>query len=213
MGPPYRNGVFDTVQWDGVNSVGAAFWWARLAGPDSRPKRLAILAARRAGRQGGRPCGHAAIQVAGWATCILNTDRPQFKLGRGILLGSSGPDPCGLAWALVGRALVGLLGPLWAGPLGAPLGPCGPGLCGFPWALVGQAPVASRWALVDRALVGPPGPLWATWALGGRARVSPLGPCGPPGGHLWAGPLWALWALLGQGPCSPTGGGPFRGGM
>ena len=68
----------------------------------------------------------------------------------------------GPPWALVGRALVG------------PLGPCGPGPCGPPWALVG------------RALVGPPGPLWAgplwpPWALTGRALMGSTVPS-------WAGP-------------------------
>ena len=59
--------------------------------------------------------------------------------------------------ALMGRALMGPLGPLWAGP--APLGLYGPGPhelghYGPPWALMGQA----LWAV----------PLWAS-----------LGPCGP----------------------------------
>ena len=58
-------------------------------------------------------------------------------------------------WALVGQALVGTPGPLWA-----PLGPCG--LPGPLWA----GPLWAPWALVGRALVGPPGPLWARplWA-------------------------------------------------
>ena len=92
--------------------------------------------------------------------------------------------PCGPAWAIVGRALVGLPwdlvgahGPMWAKPLWAPLGYCEP-----PWALVG------------RALVGNPGPLWALlgpcgspWALMGRALVGPR-----------ARPSWAPWALMGR---------------
>ena len=52
-------------------------------------------------------------------------------------LGPCGPGPCGLPWALVGQALMGSYGPLWAEPLWAPLGPCGP-----PCALVGQALVS-----------------------------------------------------------------------
>ena len=54
-------------------------------------------------------------------------------------------------WALVGWALMGSPGALWAGPW---------------WALVGQALVGIHGALAERALVGPPGtlqarPLWA----------------------------------------------------
>ena len=56
----------------------------------------------------------------------------------------------------MGRALMGLPGPLWAqpywaslDPYGPPLGPYGPGPHGPPWTLVG------------RALMGLPGPLWA----------------------------------------------------
>ena len=77
-------------------------------------------------------------------------------------LGSCGLGPCGLQWAIVGRALVGLPGPLWA-----PLGPCGLGSCG-------------------RALVGLHGPLWAllgpcgpSWALVGPLGSHVLGSNGP----------------------------------
>ena len=76
-------------------------------------------------------------------------------------LGTHGPGPFGRPWALIGRALVGPPGLLWA-----PLGPCGPA-----WALLGRALVASLQA----------GPLWAT--------LGPYGPGlkGPPG-PSWAGP-------------------------
>ena len=83
-----------------------------------------------------------------------------------------------MGWALVGGALVGPHGLLWAvgqalvGPLGSR---------GLPWALVGT--LVGR-ALVGWALVGRPGRLWAA-----------LGPCGPgPCGPPWAfvGPLGSL---------------------
>ena len=48
----------------------------------------------------------------------------------------------GPPWALMGRALMGLLGPLWAGPLRAP------------WALMGRAHMGPPWALIGRALMG-----------------------------------------------------------
>ena len=70
------------------------------------------------------------------------------------------------SWALVGRALVGPPGPLWAGPCGPPWATVGQALMGLPWALV-------RRALVGRALVGPPVPLWA------RPLWAPLCPDGP----------------------------------
>ena len=75
------------------------------------------------------------------------------------LPGSCGPIRALAERALVGRALVGHGGPLWAavGPLWAPL------------ALAGRA-------LVGRALVGP----------GGPGPCGP-GPCGPPG-PSWAAP-------------------------
>ena len=81
--------------------------------------------------------------------------RPLWPLQR-----PCGPSHCKPSWALVGRALVG------------PLGPCGSALVGPPgplWAgsLVGRR--GSSWAVV-----APPGPFWA------RPLQALLGP-------LWAG--------------------------
>ena len=80
--------------------------------------------------------------------------------------------------ALVGQALVGAPGPLWA-PHGSFVGP--------PWALV--------------ALVGSPGALVGhPWVLAGPLRA-PVGPSWAPLGFLWAplGSLWAPpWALMGS---------------
>ena len=114
-------------------------------------------------------------------------------------------------WALVGRALVGPPGPLWAVPLWAgplwapwtlvgqaPLGPWGPGLFGPPepmWAGPLWAPPGPLWA----------GPLWVPWALAGRALVGSLGP-------LWARPLLPPSALIGRalmGPLGPLWKGPY----
>ena len=70
--------------------------------------------------------------------------------------------PCGPPGAsLVGRALVGLLGPLWGGPLWVPLGPCVPGPCGPALGLHGLGPCGLPWALVGWALVRPLGRLLA----------------------------------------------------
>ena len=44
-----------------------------------------------------------------------------------------------LLWALMGQALMGHPGTLWAGPLWATLGPYGPGSDRPPWALMGRA--------------------------------------------------------------------------
>ena len=70
-------------------------------------------------------------------------------MGRALLRAPLGPY--GPPWALVGRALMGPPGPLWAGPLWAPRGPYGPG----PY---GPGPC------------GPPGPSWA-WALIGLRYI------------------------------------------
>ena len=95
-----------------------------------------------------------------------------------------------------GWALVGPLGPWWAGPL--PLGLCGLGPFGLPLALVG-------WALV-----GSPGPLWSGLLWAPWALVGPLGACGHPG-FLWAGPSWAALGPCGPGPCGPGPCGPHLG--
>ena len=66
-------------------------------------------------------------------------------------LGPCGPGPCGLPRALVGRALVGPLGPLWA-----------------PWALMG-------WALMGHAgiyIACGRGPFWTRQEM----RNSHIGP-------------------------------------
>ena len=78
--------------------------------------------------------------------------------------------------ALMGRAFVAPLGPLWAGPLWA-----GPFWAPMGQALVGRALVG--WALMDRALMG--------------AGPHGLGPCGPPG-PLCAGPYGSPWARMGR---------------
>ena len=93
-------------------------------------------------------------------------------------------------WALVGQALVGHPGPLWAGQWAA-LGACGPGPCcsrGLLWSVLSACapgPCEPR--------LGPcgPGSCEAPWALVGRALVGFPGP-------LWAGLLWAPWALMGR---------------
>ena len=85
------------------------------------------------------------------------------------------PGPLWAAWALVGPP-----GPLWPGPLWPPwalVGPLGP--CGLPLGPYGPGPCGP---------LGPPGPLGRPWALAGRALL------GRPG-LLWVGPLWAPWAL------------------
>ena len=110
--------------------------------------------------------------------------------------GPCGPGPCGLPCALVGQALVGPPGPLWA--LAPPLGPCGPGPCAPPGPLCPPPQVVTRRHRIPwKIQVNPIScdhPLWG----------STLGPCGPPWplqaplGPLWARPLWAP-----LGPCGP----------
>ena len=108
----------------------------------------------------------------------------------GPLMASLGP--CGPPWvlvgqALVGRALAGLPGRLWA-PL-ASFGPLWAGPFWAPWAVWAPLDLAG-WALVGPdAPVGPPGLLWA--------------------GPLWAGPLWDRLSPCGPGPCGPALAGPL----
>ena len=106
-------------------------------------------------------------------------------------LGPCGPGSCGLSWARVGRAPVGLHGPSWAGRLWASL--VGQALVGPPFvgwaALVGPLVPCGP----SRGACGPP--------LGPHGQVPrgvPLGPYGPgPRGLLWAGPVAPCWARMG----------------
>ena len=68
-----------------------------------------------------------------------------------------GPRPCGLPWALVGRALVGPCGPLWAGPLWALMAPHGPGPLWAPLGPYWPGPSEPLWAR----------PLWLPWVFMG----------------------------------------------
>ena len=79
--------------------------------------------------------------------------------------------PCGPAWALVGQALMGSLGPHGLGPCGPPwahMGTYGPGSCGPPWALSGRALMGP---LVPHGL----GPKWPPWVLVGWDLMGPTG--------------------------------------
>ena len=116
---------------------------------------------------------------------------------------------CGLALvgspgALLGRALVGPLGPCGAGPPPGPRGTPGPLWAGplwAPWALEGRALVGPPCALVGRALVDPPGPPWSPQGPGPQV---PMEPTSAHGAHKGPG------SPQGQGPAHKGRGGPTR---